>query len=156
MSVAQLCPSPALVARPLDKPFDRPVRSGKVVLISYAFPPDNTSGAIRVGKFVQHLSTHYGWSLDVITPRRKSMSSQFVANQMTFAESVSIRQTRNFEIFDVVARLRRKKHDAQESGTPASPVKVGETASDGPGTNRKRSMIARLSDLLEIGRASCR
>src|SRR5579872_3910630 len=54
MSVAQLSPPVALDRDVV--PCAGPVQNGKVILISYAFPPDNTSGAVRVGKFVQHLS----------------------------------------------------------------------------------------------------
>jgi len=165
MSVAQLdLPRPLECAtqpldgsfgQPLDRPVAPPIRHGKVVLISYVFPPDNTSGAIRVGKFVQHLSTQHGWSLDVITPRRKSMSSQFAANQMAFTDSVCVRRTRNFEIFDAVARWRRKpavsqQLVSQESGPPRPREATEETASGRPGKDRKRSLAARFSDLLAV------
>ncbi len=148
MSVAQL--GDAIDQEPVAGPFERPVRTGKVVLISYAFPPDNTSGAVRVGKFVQHLSQHYGWSLDVITPKRKTMSSQCAANQMSFADSVAICPTRNLEIFDLVARLRRGKKDPAGADSGSSHAAISKTGTSQPAAARRRSIAARISDLLAV------
>src|SRR5436190_5652050 len=148
MSIAKLSPASSLDR--LSKPAGRPVRDGKVVLISYAFPPDNASGAVRVGKFVDQLSVNYGWSLDVITPRRKSMSSQCAANRMAFSESVSIQATRNFEIFDVVARLRGRRKATREPSVQVASRAASETTIDRPIRARRRSMLAVLSDLLAV------
>src|SRR5436305_4234030 len=104
MLASQTCPRISCVVAAHQSV--EPANRGRIVLISYAFPPDNTSGAVRVGKFVTRLSQYYGWAVDVITPKRKSMSPQSAANQMPIPEAVSLRATRNFEIFDFVAKCR--------------------------------------------------
>ncbi|HEY2252150.1 MAG TPA: glycosyltransferase [Planctomycetaceae bacterium] len=117
-------------------------------MISYAFPPDNASGAVRVGKFVSHLAEHHDWAIDVITPQVKSMSSQCEENQLLFPRSVSIRATRNFEIFDLVSRLRSRKAKPEKADRSASAADA--QSPDRVGKGRKRSLLAVLSDLVAV------
>lgn len=126
-------------------------RTGAVVVISYAFPPDNTSGAVRIGKFVQNLAFQHGWALDVVTPRRKTMSQQCAANRLSFPGTVSVIETRNFELFDLVAQLRnrgRKSGAAPEKNCHGGAEEVRALRPDE--TPQRRRLVSVLSDFLAV------
>jgi len=42
------------------------VKNNKVLIISFYFPPTNTIGAVRMGKFVKYLA-EFGWDPVILT-----------------------------------------------------------------------------------------
>jgi glycosyltransferase involved in cell wall biosynthesis len=144
-SIALSVPGRQTKARPVV-----PVPMGRVVVVSYAFPPDNASGAVRIGKFVQNLAFDYGWDVDVVTPRRKTMSQQCAANRLEFPRSVSVIETRNFELFDFVAKIRNRRASGTltpDAGAERSDASGEIRQSDSP---KRRHFAGLLSDFLAV------
>lgn len=126
-----------------------PARS--IVALSYLFPPDPAIGGIRVGRFMAHLARRHGWSVQVVTPARKSMQGSCGLQDDELPDAMTVWRTGNVELFDWVRRirgaLRRPQHAPADSSTqPNASLANAPDARAG----RRRGLLRSISELLAV------
>jgi glycosyltransferase involved in cell wall biosynthesis len=114
----------------------------KVLAIAYNFPPNSSSGSIRVSKLVNHMPA-LGWDLHVLTPHEKYFSDGGENGQKLLANispEVNIIRTDYVSLFDKVTGLKKK---APKQAPPAGPA--GNAA---PAKSKKRSPLQGVKDFI--------
>ena len=93
----------------------------KVLIVSYWFPPTNTSGAVRIGKFAKYLP-EFGWEPIVLT---SDSPRDLPPTLPVEVDDANIVRTPYFALSNSVSRILVDNKDASPAAQTGQPSKTG-------------------------------
>ncbi len=116
---------------------------GRILVVSFRFPPQNVAGCIRAIKFVKYLARH-GWNVDIMVPNG---STQEGFEEELKHSKISIIEVQCFKPFDLLLNI-FKKFKRQSSMDKDTQDKASSQLSRC--TTRKKSLFFQILLLLRF------
>lgn len=120
-----------------------------ILIVSWYFPPVNSIGALRVGKFARYLAQH-GHEIGVVAGRDwglpETLPLGFALDRVAYAKSIDVNAPPRL-VRHLHKRLRGRNASAKAQGGAASDASAGEAVKSGSLLHRLANLYTRLSNI---------